>query len=167
MQKLPKIKTQDEAEAALGAYSLASNRLAKVAAEMNLKLTDVRQRYEAEMTELAETMKAEEKRLHAWADENPEAFGKSRSLRLLHGVLGYRTGNWAVRLLRGTTAARAIALVKQVIGPGYVRTREELDKEAIIADRARYDARTLAKCGLAIEQGEKFYIEPEKTEAPE
>ena len=166
MTKLPKITTTEQAETALGAYSLASSRLEKLTGEMNMKLAAVREKYEEEITAAAEAMKTEEKRLHAWADAHPELFGKARSLKMLHGVLGYRVGNWALKLKSGFTAARAIALCKQVIGPEYVRVKEELDKEAIIADRAHYTSESLAACGISIEQGERFFVEPEKTEAP-
>jgi len=165
--KLPKIKTQEEAEAALGAYSLASNRMEKLTAEMNLKLTDVRRKYEDDMTSLAEAMKAEEKRLRDWADSNPSLFGKARSIRMLHGTIGYRITGYALRVLRGFTVTRAVALIKETIGPGYIRTKEEINKEAVISDRSRYSPETLAACGLVVEQGERFYIEAEKTEAPE
>jgi phage host-nuclease inhibitor protein Gam len=165
--KLPKITTTEQAEAALGAYAFATHRLAKLEAEMNLKLTETRRKYEDEMAQLADAARAEEKRLRSWADGHPEIFGKARSVKLLHGVVGYRLGNYAVKLVRGFKLERVVALVKAAFGPAYIRQKLELDKDLILADRARLGAEALAGCGLVIEQAEKFYIEPEKSEAPE
>lgn len=166
MTKLPKIKTREAAEAAMDKLALATHRRDKLEAEMNVELTRVRARYESDLAVLAEAIKIETARLRDWADSDPALLGKSRSIKLLHGTVGYRLGNWALKLKSGFTAARAIALCKQVIGPGYVRVKEELDKEAIIADRAHYTSESLAACGISIEQGERFFVEPEKTEAP-
>ena len=165
--KPPKIQSREQAEAAMDALALAAHRRDKLEAEMNVELTRVRARYESELAVLAEAIKNETARLRDWADSDPTLLGKSRSIKLLHGTVGYRLGNWAVKLVRGFKAERAVALVKSIIGPGYVRTKEELDKELLLADRARYPAETLASCGLRLEQAESFYVTPEKTEAPE
>ena len=167
MQKLPKIKTREAAEASMDLLARATHRRDKLEAEMNLRLTKVRAGYEEDLAVLAETIKNETARLRDWADSDPTLLGKARSIKLLHGTIGYRLGNWAVKLIRGFKAERAVALVKSIIGPGSVRTKEELDKELLLADRARYPAETLASCGLRLEQAESFYATPEKTEAPE
>lgn len=166
MPKLPKIQNAEQAEAAMAAYAIAKNRLAKLEAEMNLRLTAVREKYEGEMACLADAAKVEEKRLREWADSNPGLFDKTRSIKLLHGTIGYRLGNWAVKLVRGFKPERAVALVKSVLGPAYIRTKEELDKDLILADRAKLPPETLAGCGIRLEQAESFYVVPEKTEAP-
>ena len=167
MTKAPKIQTREQAESAMDALALAAHRRDKLEAEMNLKLTAVREKYEEELAALAEAVKNEKDRLRAWADAHPENFDAARSIKLLHGTVGYRLGNWAVKLVRGFKVERAIALVKTVIGPAYVRTKEEIDKELLLADRARISADTLASCGLRLEQAESFYANPEKTEAPQ
>ena len=164
--KPAKIKTRDQAESAMDALSLAVHRRDKLQAEMNLRLTAVREKYEAELAELAETVTAETARLRDWADANPSLFDAARSLKLLHGTIGYRLGNWAVKLIRGFKMERAVALAKTILGPSFVRTKEELDKDSILAERARIPPAQLASCGLRLEQAEAFYATPEKTEAP-
>lgn len=165
--KPAKIQTPEQAEAALAAYAIAQNRIARLEAEMNLKLTSVREHYADEMSSLSDAAKAEAARLRDYADSHPELFDKSRSIKLLHGVIGYRLGNWAVKLIRGFKAERVIALAKTILGPNYIRTREDLDKDSILADRERLPPAQLASCGLRLEQAESFYITPEKSEAPE
>ena len=165
--KPPRILTREQAEAAMDALALATHRRDKLEAEMNLRLTAVREKYEAEMAQLATSIKTETDRLHAWADSHPEAFDSARSLKLLHGVVGYRLGNWAVKLIRGFKLERAVALVKTVLGPAYVRTKEEIDKELLLADRAHIPPESLTACGLRLEQAEAFYATPEKSEAPQ
>ena len=165
--KPPQIQTREQAEAAMDALSLAVHRRDKLQAEMNLKLTAVRETYETELATLAETIKTETGRLRDWADADPTLFDKSRSLKLLHGTIGYRLGNWAVKLIRGFKMERAVALAKTILGPAYVRTKEELDKDSILAERARIPPAQLASCGLRLEQAEAFFATPEKTEAPQ
>lgn len=165
--KPAKIKSREQAEASMDALSLAAHRRDKLEAEMNLKLTAVRETYETELATLAETIKTETGRLRDWADSDPTLFDKSRSLKLLHGTIGYRLGNWAVKLIRGFKMERAIALAKTILGPAYVRTKEELDKDTVLANRSQIPPAQLASCGLRLEQAEAFFATPEKTEAPE
>lgn len=165
--KPPKIQTREQAEAAMDALSLATHRRGKLEAEMNLRLTTVRKHYETELAALAKTIKTETTRLRDWADADPTLFDKSRSLKLLHGTIGYRLTPFAVKLIRGFKMERVVALAKTILGANYVRTKEELDKDTILANRAQIPPATLASCGLRIEQGEAFYATPEKTEAPE
>ena len=91
--KPTRIQTREQAEAAMDALSVAAHRLARLEADMNLKLTAVREKYEEEMAGLASAVKTETERLRAWADAHPEEFDSSRSVKLLHGVVGYRLGN--------------------------------------------------------------------------
>ena len=165
--KPSKIKTREQAESAMDALALATHRRDKLEADMNIRLTAVRQNYEAELASLADTIKTETTRLREWADANPGLFDKTRSLKLLHGTIGYRLGNWAVKLIRGFKSERAVALAKTILGAAFVRTKEELDKDAILATRATIPPAQLASCGLRLEQAEAFYATPEKTEAPE
>ena len=165
--KPQKIKSREAAEDSMAALAMATYRRDKVEATMNLQLTAVREKFEAELATLADEIKTETKRLRDWADSNPGLFGPARSIKLTHGTLGYRLGNWAVKLIRGFKADRAIALAKNVLGPAYVRTKEELDKELILADRGKLSPDTLAGCGIRLEQAEAFYATPEKSEAPE
>lgn len=165
--KSTRIQTREQAESAMDALATAAHKLAKLEGDMNLKLVAVREKYEVEMTELAKAVKAETERLLAWADSHPEEFDSSRSIKLLHGVIGYRLGNWAVKLIRGFKEERAVALVKNVLGPAYVRTKEEIDRELILADRTHIPGEALTSCGLRLEQAEKFFADPEKTEAPQ
>lgn len=165
--KPQKIKSREAAEESMAALATATYRRDKIEAHMNLQLAAVREKFEAELATLADEIKTEEKRLRDWADSNPGLFAPARSLRLTHGTIGYRLGNWAVKLIRGFKSERAVALVKSAIGPAYVRVREELDKELILADRAKLPPDTLAGCGIRLEQAEAFFATPEKTEAPQ
>lgn len=165
--KPKKITSREAAESAMDALALATHRRDKLEAEMNIKLTGIREKYEEELAALAESIKTETARLREWADADPSLFDKNRSIKLLHGVIGYRLGNWAVKLIRGFKTDRAVALAKTNLGAEYVRTKEELDKELILANRATIQPSALAGCGLRLEQAEAFFATPEKTEAPD
>lgn len=158
-----KINTRDEAESAMQQLAKYTHKRDKVMAKMNQELTDVRARYENEITQHGETISAQEKALKKWADRSPELFGKLRSLKMTHGIIGYRIGQPAVKLITGISVDRAIAFVKERL-PQFIRVKEEIDKEGILAERANLTGAELALAGLRIEQAEKFFVEPEKDE---
>jgi phage host-nuclease inhibitor protein Gam len=42
----------------------------------------------------------------------------------------------------------------------YVRVREDVNRQALLADRQEIDAALLERAGLRVEQGEIFFVEP-------
>lgn len=153
--------TRDDAEVIMGELAYASHSRDKQTAAMNIKLTAVRDQFEPSIASLTKIIAQKEKELHAFADANPETFGKSRSLKMVHGIVGYRLGNFALKTIRGITWNRALALVKE-LAPGFVRTKEEIDKDAILAARNAIRPIDFTRMGLRVEQAEKFYAEPIK-----
>lgn len=153
--------SRDEAEESMGALAYAVHQRDKLTAKMNLKLTAIRDQFEPEIANLSVVIDAETKRLRAFADNNPQLFERSRSLKLVHGIIGYRLGNFALKTVKGITWARAINLIRDQL-PAYIRTKLEVDKEAILADRGRLTHDDIQRVGLRIEQAETFYADPEK-----
>lgn len=152
---------RDSAETAMGALAHASHQRDKLVAQMNLKLTAVREQFEPSIATLTEEVSRQSDLLRAFADQHPDLFARSRSFKLVHGIIGYRIGNFALKTVKGITWTRALNLIKDRL-PVYVRTKQEVDKEAILADRARLTPNDLQRVGLRVEQAEAFYAEPEK-----
>ncbi len=158
-----KINSREDAEAAMERLAAATHKRDKKLAQMNQELTEVRARFEDDITRHSEDIVAAGKALNKWSDKNPDLFGNLRSLKMTHGIIGYRTNPPAVRTISGISMDRAIAFVKERL-PKFIRSTDTIDKEAILAARATLSGAELATVGLRIEQGEKFYAEPEKDE---
>jgi phage host-nuclease inhibitor protein Gam len=101
-----------------------------------------------------------------WAEANPGAFGDLKSLELTHGRIGWRTGQPKLKTAKGWTWERVLEGLTQCMSDmaGYVRHKEEVDKQQIIAEREVIGVDKLKLCGMEVVQEESFFIEP-KVEA--
>lgn len=129
--------------------------------------------------------------LETWAGENPQEFGKAKSITIGGHRLGYRTGNPKVET-RGKLSFKTI--LSQLIKAGgdlkarFVREKPEFNKDAVLAlnrvadgtdeavkamdPEARIAAideakLTLKELGVKVTQTEAFFFEPNREEQPE
>lgn len=160
--------TAEEANEALAAYAKATARTAKINAEMDLQFAKIREKYATELTSLENEREGAFDTLQAYATENQEElFAKKKSLDMVHGTIGFRTGNPKLKPLKKFTFAAALELMKtnKDMAP-YIRTVEEINKEKLIAER---DTEGLPKlmesCGLSVVQEETFFVEPKTEDA--
>jgi phage host-nuclease inhibitor protein Gam len=122
------------------------------------QLLEIRQRYEADLVALDEQIDARVRVAHEYCDAHPEMFPKDRkSLDLQHAVVGYRTGTPAAKPMRGWKWDAILAAIKARKWLQFIRTKEEADKEALIAAR---DTHPLETVGVQIVQEETFFVEP-------
>ncbi len=161
----PVVATRADAERVLGELAADSAEQARLQAELDAELTTVRQKYEGTIEDLGKKIEGATGLLQAWAEANPEEFGDKKSVELLHGRLGFRTGNPKLKTLSGWTWDR----VKETLArkfAGHIRTKTEVDKEGLLAAHQRHeiDERDLREIGVKVVQDEAFFIEP-KTEA--
>ena len=76
--------------------------------------------------------------------------------------MGFRTGTPALKTLKGFTWESVKNLLKEFL-PGYVRTKEEADKEKLLADREKEEVAALfPKVGVKVTQDEAFFVELKK-----
>lgn len=165
-QKATVIKdiTREQAEDAFALYATANSNLKKKEAELELKLTKVREGYQDEIAQLTALRDAQFAVLQTYALEHEHLFDKKKSTELTHGIIGFRTATPSLKTLKGFTWKSCVNLVKEFLGDGYVRTTEEVDKESLLAKRDEPEVADLfAKCGFEVRQDETFYVEP-KTE---
>ncbi len=167
--KLPTLTTRDEAEAVMNALARDVNEQRSLAAERDQEILALNQKYEAPLAGLAQAIQISTESLHAWADANPEQFLRGRkSVEMLSGVLGFRTGTPKLALLnRSFTWDKVLGLVARV--PGWTRTRSEVHKETILAEYGQAAnkadfAGQLSGVGLKVTQDESFFVEPRLTE---
>lgn len=168
------------ADQAFAEYAKANARINKINAEIELQCAKIREKYQSELASLMKNREQAFDTLQAFATENQtELFSKKKSLDMVYGTIGFRTGTPKLKTLKGFTWASAVELVKSFLPSGYVRTNEEVAKDKLLADRdmdevAIFDqgeSRVLpmkdamAKCGIQVVQEETFYVEPKHEEA--
>ena len=155
--------TSEQVEAALSEFSQADSRIQKITAEMELKITAIRDKHAEELAELQKKKDDSMEILEVFATENKESlFSKTKSYKSAHGIFGFRTGTPKIKQLKGFTKESVLALVKAIL-PDYIRTAEEVAKDRLLADRDKEEvADNLSKCGMVVVQDETFYVEPKK-----
>ena len=155
--------TSEQMEQAFADYAKADARQQKITAEMDIWMSKIREKWQDELTKLAETKETSFDILQAYATEHrEELFTKRKSLETTHGTLGFRTGTPALKTRKGFTWASVLELLKEFL-PNYVRTKEEADKEKLLDDRKDEKVAALfPKVGVVVVQDETFYVELKK-----
>lgn len=171
-QKQSTIKTADQLEEQLSQYSEQQNRIKALETDLNERLRLVREEYEGRFTaaNAAATLIFDD--IELWAAEHPDSFIKRKSLDLLHGTVGFRTGQPRVTLPRGV---KEDVVVREMQEAGdvnaWLRTSVELDRAGMIAGWQGDDCATvqelLGRFGIKVVQSERFYIEPKTEDAPD
>lgn len=156
--------TNDKAQEASARYAEITTKLSKIEARMNERINKIKDEYQDEITQLAEEKQQHFEVLEVYAKEQKDNWGKRKSAELLHSIIGFRTGTPKVTKDKKFTWEGIVELVKDKF-PSLVRTKSELDKEAIIAMRDDDDFVKLKKsCYVDVVQDETFYVEPKVEE---
>lgn len=155
--------TAEQVENALSGFAQADSKSQKLTAEMELKITAIRDEYAPELAELQKKKEGAMEVLQVFATENKESlFTKTKSYKSAHGVFGFRTGTPKLKQLKGFTKESVLTLVKTLL-PDYIRTTEEVAKNRLLADCTDEGmAGKLKQCGMIVVQDETFYVEPKK-----
>lgn len=162
--------TREMADDAFGRYAKAKAEYEKLQAEVERRCAEVREKYARQMGDLDLEKQEAFSQLQCYAQENPELFEKRRSLEMAHGVIGFRTGMPQVKTVRPFTWGAALELVKRYM-PEYVRAKEEVAKDKLLADKESDRhflmdgeelpmSEAMLRCGMAVVQEETFYVEP-------
>jgi phage host-nuclease inhibitor protein Gam len=157
------IASRAEAETVLGEIAAGTAQLNALRAGLDQEITAARQRYEQRIDALQKQNEQKSGLLQQWAEGSPESFPEGRkSIELLHGRIGFRTSTPALKTVAGWTFKRALEVIDRL----FVRTKEELDKEAVLAAYARGDLSDseLKRVGLRVAQEESFFVEPKLEE---
>jgi phage host-nuclease inhibitor protein Gam len=129
-------------------------------ATMDERIVQIRDEFLPRIEAAQAEIKAEVKAAKVWAAANKQEFGETKSMDLGLAVVGFRTGMPKVSFLKGWTVEKCIeAILARFPRRGYVRTVEELDKQALIADRDKLTACDRDNIGVEIEQDEAFFVE--------
>lgn len=140
-------------------FATSKNKLAKIEAKMNEEINKVKSKYQDDITELQESIDEPMEVLQVYATEQKESWGKKKSVELLHSTIGFRTGTPKVAKDKGFTWDGITTIVTKLF-PNLVRSKVELDKEAIIALSKEDGFKELKeKCFIDVVQEESFYVE--------
>ena len=152
---LPAATNREDAEQKIQRLGELQRDLVRLEAEMNDRLSPIKERYE----NAAKPLNAEIEELwagvQAWAESNkPDLLdGKAKTAKLSTGDVGWRTSTPSVRL---TNAKAVLEGLKQMGLVKFIRTTEEINKEAILA--APREVQHVK--GISISQAETFFIKP-------
>lgn len=138
-------------------------------------LQAVNREFDTRLAPIAERIKGKFALAEDYAEAHRDELlpDKAKSAVVALARYGWRTGNRTVALLARVTSAQAIESLKRLGLGAYVRVKEEIARDLILADCA--DGKTLSvaaadsdaaklvplgEAGLKIAQSETFFIEP-------
>lgn len=161
-QTMDEIETREEMEATVERIARATIARDGLMAEMDHELTEIRARYEPQITAYGQELDAAMALAQRWAEANPAEFNGRKSIDMMHGVVGFRTGTPKLKLLSGWTWTKVLDVLKLNKVVEFVRTKEEVDKECILANRETISEDTLKRIGVKVVQDESFFVEPKR-----
>lgn len=151
--------TREQAEDAMALFADSANSLSKIEADMSAKINAIRDKYQDDITMLKESKEAQVEVLEVFATESHDQWGKKKSIELLHGIIGFRTGTPKVKFEKGFNSKSVTAILQEKY-PDYVRSVVEMDKEKLIAERDTEGFAVLCKkAHIEVVQDESFYVE--------
>lgn len=166
---MPRIKstapalTREQVADIVGVITVADNTRAKLVAEMNAEIDAVRARYSDQIEGLDIEIGDKTASLESWARANQDAFGSARSMEFARGTIGFRLGMWQVKPTKGNTLKTILEALKRTTwGQAYIRTKEELDRENLVAMRGELTADQAARAGFTFVQEDRFFVEPKQ-----
>lgn len=158
------INSYEDIEKQLLEYARADAFISKKEAELNAKIQNLKEKFDDETKEVRATKNLIENEIYSFCVQHKADFIKQRTMQLIYGKIGFRINPPKVNLLnRKYNIKTAIELIKKIFGEKYIRTKEEIDKEAILSDYAQevIDDSKLAGVGLRVDKDETFFIEPD------
>ena len=169
--QLPLIKSREEAESVMNELATAANMQRTFLAARDEEVLAINSKYEADLADCSEVLKLKTDALRAWAESNPQEFPKGKkSVEMLSGTLGFRTGTPKLALLsRAFTWDKVLELLRSLAAwTPYIRTKDEVDKEGILAAASQAPDKPaftddLKRVGLQVKQDETFFVEPRLT----
>ena len=129
-------RTQIEAEALLLSIGKLQREHAAIELRMNDRLATIQADHAQQAQPLNAAIEEQFQALHAWAEAHREELlaGKGKTVQLATGELSWRTSPPSVRV---THPAVAVETLKRLGLGDLVRVKEEINKEAILADPDR------------------------------
>lgn len=129
---------------------------------MDNTIAKVKADFEESLSKIADEVKPLIVAAENWATSHPEEFGKNKSIKMLHGIVGFRTGMPTLALLNRKWNWQTVTDAVKAHLPNFIRSVPEVDKAGILAQREELEP-AFALCGLKVTQDESFFVEPMMT----
>jgi phage host-nuclease inhibitor protein Gam len=165
-QNQPVIQGREALESLIGEIAAIKNHQRLLTAAMDAQIQSVRALFEGELAAQSESLEEKIAHARAWSEANPQEFGDGRSIQTVHGIIGWRMGGPSLRTLAGWTWDRVKENLIAVQAVEYIRVKEEVNKQNLLADRDAIGAEKLREFGMRVVQEESFFVEPKLTEIP-
>ncbi|HEV9036929.1 MAG TPA: host-nuclease inhibitor Gam family protein [Puia sp.] len=148
---------------AMGAFAQCNTQLKLIESKMEEEKQQIDNRFLNEINQQKETMDEQVRLLQVYGQQYKDSW-KGKSLGLIHGKIGFRTGNPKLIKDRKFTWDGVTELLKKAF-PSFVRTSYEINKEALIAFRDEKDFEKVREsCYVDVVQDESFYVEADAEE---
>ena len=154
------VVTLEKAQIASQSFAAASTEKSKLVSRMNEEIDKVKAKYQKDITAQNTALEEHTATLEAFANEQKKTWGKSKSLELLHTIIGFRSGRPKVQLPDSMKEDVVTRLVKKFF-PDCVASKDVLDKGAILKfkDDEKKVQKLLNKCSISIVQEDTFYVQ--------
>lgn len=152
-------QNREQAALAIALIGTLNRELARCTADMNDELALVKERYEQTAEPKRLRIEALTEGIKTWAEANRDSLtqgGKTKTAALTTGEVLWRLRPASVRV---TGAEAVLDLLRRMGLSRFVRTKEEVNKEAILNEPAA----VAAVPGISIQQGEDFVVVPFET----
>jgi phage host-nuclease inhibitor protein Gam len=159
---LPVPQNRDEAASSIRLIGDTSREIARIELALNDLISQAKEAAEAQAAPLKDVVKARTEGLKLWCEANRDALtggGKTKTADLGTGKV-----SWRLRPAKVSLRGRAEEIIERLKSLGlqrFVRTSEEVNKEAMLAERDAASA--VNGVGIASE-GEDFIVEPFEAE---
>lgn len=155
--------TQQEADRILAAYAKADARKQEINALMDARFTKIREEFAEELGAIEATSTESIEKLQMYYETNNEVFGKKKSIDTPHGLVGFRTGTPKLKNKKGFTWAAVLELLKNNGHTTFIRAKEEISKDLLIANRDNENVKNILEQNkMEVIQEETFFIELKK-----
>ena len=150
--------SHEEAEQAMAVFAQSNTQLKLIESRMEEEKQQVDNKFMSDITRLKDAMEEQVKTLQVYGQQYKDNW-KGKSLAMLHGKIGFRTGNPKLIKDRKFTWDAVTELLRKAF-PSFIRTTYEINKEALIAHREQQEfAKIKDSCYVDVVQEETFYVE--------
>ena len=150
--------TAQQYQTALDAYRGNEVAAKALAAKRDTEVAKLDDKYNPLFEQYMEQQQSNFELVQQYCEENRDVLFEGRQMIKSNGVdYGFRKGKVRLALLDGQTEETVLEAVKENL-PGYIRVKEEIAKDKLLADKDTITDKDLASAGLCLTQDEAFFI---------
>lgn len=162
-KKVISTATIEDAQSAMAIMAKVNSQLKKIESQVELEKQRIDEKYRQQVEALTKEKAEPWEVLQVYAKATCKHW-EAKSFDLLHGTIGFRTNPPKLEKKKGFTWDGITELLKKHF-PDLVRTKEEPNKETIIAMRDDIGfAKVSEKCFITVVQDETFFVKTKEEE---